>query len=373
MRTRQRRARRFGLAAAAFGVAMTALLTLGSGSAGAVDPGYRDIGDTTSSTHSLTNVVITNKLNCQELHFGDTSNEWFPPGEFTEGNCGVHVALTQGFPTPTTTHYGPPCASACTGNTISTSWTAWTAVTQGDISHPAPDTNQVVTVAQSADAHLRLTETDTYHLGDEKYSTSVTLEQIGGDFINGLSGQFYIGGDCFLGGDDKGFGYTTGGVFCRGAVNNTTPSPRLEGFSPVTPGSHYIEAEYADVWDAILSGNQLPDTCICNIHEDNGAALSWAFAIRGVSTVRPAAEPAASVPLSSATFSWNTVAQPLALATPTATVAPTTAPSLPPTGAQSSPTAPAPAPAAPWLWIGIAAVIGIGGFGLVRKLPRRDI
>ncbi len=368
MRTRQRRARRFGLAAAAFGVAMTALLTLGSGAARAtpLGPGFQDIGDTGAASHTLTNVTIGNQLSCQDLHFGDTSNEWYNPSQFVNGNCGTFVSLSEGVPTPTTTNYGPPCTQFCF------SPTPWTPVSQSPITHPALDTNQVVTVVTSTGGDLRVTQTDTYHVGDEFYTTSVLLEQAGG--VGGLSGVLYVAGDCFLQNSDAGFGYTTNGVYCRSGINSTTPGPRLEGYQPITAGSHYMEAGFNTVWAAVGSGAQLPDTCTCADYIDNGAGLSWPFSILGLGPGVSQRQPDVSV--SSATFSWHTFIQPLALPTtpnptPTATPAPT-APHLPPTGAQS-PTTPAPAPAAPWLWIGIAAVIAGGGFGLVRKLPRRDI
>src|SRR5207302_4260581 len=84
------------------------------------------------------------------------------------------------------------------------------------------------------------------------------------------SNILYRAGDCYLQNSDAGFGITapalgpTGSVYCRSVVNGQ-PGPRIEGFEPVTAGSHYVEDAFDVVWDDINAKVQFPDTCTCAI------------------------------------------------------------------------------------------------------------
>jgi uncharacterized repeat protein (TIGR01451 family) len=48
---------------------------------------------------------------------------------------------------------------------------------------------------------------------------------------------------------------------------------------PLTGGSHYLEAFLSNIWDAMDAMTNFPDTCECDIFQDNGAGLSWALDI----------------------------------------------------------------------------------------------
>ena len=121
---------------------------------------------------------------------------------------------------------------------------------------------------------LRITETDSYVVGQETYRTNVAVQNTTGSPIDTA---LYHAGDCFLQDSDLGFGWVDslrGGVYCAANADNT-PAGRIVGFVPVaSPGSSHIEGVYSYVWAAI-NGDQFPSTCACAASVDNGAGLSW--------------------------------------------------------------------------------------------------
>jgi hypothetical protein len=88
--------------------------------------------------------------------------------------------------------------------------------------------------------------------------------------------------DCYLGSDDSGYGFENlvvpGAVGCSLTPNNS-PSGLIEGHIPSgdrTP-NRYFEGNYKDARDLASQGETLPDTCNCEIFEDNGAVIGWEF------------------------------------------------------------------------------------------------
>src|SRR5689334_11595879 len=54
---------------------------------------------------------------------------------------------------------------------------------------------------------------------------------------------------------------------------------RIEQWVPLTAGSSYYEANFDEVWAAIDTLAPFPNTCRCTDEIDNGAGLSWSFAL----------------------------------------------------------------------------------------------
>lgn len=97
----------------------------------------------------------------------------------------------------------------------------------------------------------------------------------------------YRAADCYLGGNDAGYGFVapaSGAVACSKTADNE-PADRVEQWIPLTPGSHYFQSHYSTVWRQI--GQQLPfdDTCICTTYTDNGAGLSWNTSVPATGSV----------------------------------------------------------------------------------------
>jgi uncharacterized repeat protein (TIGR01451 family) len=264
-------------------VGVVAVTSFAAAAADAKDPGGPSAAAaaTITSAGPLTNIFLSDVLNCQVDHSGDADHEFFggvPGACATEIATGGHI-------------YGPDSIPAGNdpGGYTPVSQTAVTGTGTG------ADPFQVITVVDvgvAADAshpiaNLRITETDTYVVGTESYRTDVQVKNTASIAL-GVSAQaattfvLYRGGDCFLQSSDNGFGdfFTTGPnagqVGCHASDDGgVTPGLRIERWIPITAGSAAMEAGYADVWSAMSSMNPFPNTCLCSSYIDNGAGLSW--------------------------------------------------------------------------------------------------
>jgi Ca2+-binding RTX toxin-like protein len=109
--------------------------------------------------------------------------------------------------------------------------------------------------------------------GDDLYRTDI---EVGNSGAADVAAALYHAGDCYLQNDDEGYGFVDpagGGIYCSKNPNNVPPA-RIEGFIPLSSGSHFYEDFYFNVWGA-MDGSQFPDTCDCSVLQDNGAGLSW--------------------------------------------------------------------------------------------------
>ena len=223
---------------------------------------------TISSAGPLTNIYLSNELNCQVDHSGDTDHEFFGG---VPGACGTLIA-TGG------TLYGPSQIPA--GGSASPR-TTYTEVSQSAVtgSGSSGDPFKVMTVVAAGATGIQLTETDAYVVGTESYRTDVQVTN------NGAGSQSFVlyrAGDCFLQGSDQGFGdlFPNGQVGCHASDDGgVTPGLRIERWIPITPGSSAYEAGYSAVWAAIGTQAAFPNTCLCTDYIDNGAGLSWSSSL----------------------------------------------------------------------------------------------
>ncbi len=226
---------------------------------------------TITSSGPLTTVGISTDLNCSVNHTGDSS------GEFYGGTaCGTLVSLAGIL-------YGPALIPAG-GNAVPR--TTYTPVSQSAVTGAGTSASpfSVTTVVDLGGTGFRLTETDTYVVGQEAYLTNVSIHNATG---SAQSVIIYRAGDCYLQNSDAGLGQVDGSaVACKATADSVSPN-RIEQWYPITPGSHYMEDEYSTVWAAIGSQQPFADTCQCGPDDeiDNGAGLSWSLAIAaGAST-----------------------------------------------------------------------------------------
>jgi hypothetical protein len=236
------------------GTALVGVSFVGASPASAADASI-------TSSGPLTNITISDELNCAVNHTGDASGEFYG-----DTACATEVAL--GGVT-----YGPSNIPA--GNDPG----GFVPVSQSGVtgSGTAGDPYRIVTVVDVGTTGLRITETDTYVVGQESYRTDVQVTNTTGSAVNAV---LYRGGDCYLQDSDDGFGMTgspAGAVACVAPDANdpSVPGTRIEQWIPLTSGSHYYEASYSQVWSAMDAGTQFPDTCRCSELIDNGAGLSW--------------------------------------------------------------------------------------------------
>jgi hypothetical protein len=219
----------------------------------------------------LTRIALGDDGSCQVAHASDARLELYPPSA-TPADCGTFV-FTDG------TLYAPdfPRHDSTAAGGIGPS-TPFSAVSQRDAEGggTAASPFRVVTVLDAGATGLRITQTDTYVVGEEGYRTTVAIRNVSASTRSGI---LYRAGDCYLQESDVGFGLVEGaGPGCAGNANNS-PAGRIEQWFPLTPGSNYIEAGYSEVWAAIRAHVPFPNTCRCTEAVDNGAGLSWSFSV----------------------------------------------------------------------------------------------
>ncbi|MGH2935416.1 MAG: hypothetical protein ACRDL2_13015 [Gaiellaceae bacterium] len=218
---------------------------------------------TITSSGPLTSIEITSDLNCAVNHSGDSASEFY-------GGTACGTLLASGG-----TLYGP--ANIPAGGSASPR-TTWSAVSQTAVtgSGTSGDPYKIVTVVDAGTSGLRITETDTYVVGQESYRTDISISNTGS---TSAAGVVYHAGDCYLQGSDFGYGSydsSTGAIAC------VATSGRIEQFYPLSGGSNfseYTETFYDSMWAQIGTQNPFPDSCDCTTNEDNSAGLSWSFTI----------------------------------------------------------------------------------------------
>src|SRR5438874_12758981 len=129
---------------------------------------FKDI----ASSGPLTHVYLGNELSCQVAHSGDTDLELYPP-DTIPGVCGTFLVDTRAdsLYAPNFNAHGTT-ATGSLGN-----YTVFTVVSQTPVtgSGTNQDPYKVVTVNNVGSTGLVLTDTDTYVVGQESYTTSVQV------------------------------------------------------------------------------------------------------------------------------------------------------------------------------------------------------
>ncbi len=210
-----------------------------------------------TSDGPLTRIIVTADLNCQVHHEADLSPEFFG-GDI--GACGTFIS-TEG------TLYGPADVPAG-----SPGQTAFTPGSQAAVtgSGSGGDPFQLVTAVGAGDSGLRVEQTDSYVIGEESYRTDIRIVNDGGAEQRVI---VYRAADCYLQDSDVGFGRVDNGA--PACVISQASDARIEQWVPITPGSHYVEGGFSDVWALVGAQQSFTDTCLCGEAVDNGAGLSW--------------------------------------------------------------------------------------------------
>jgi hypothetical protein len=219
----------------------------------------------TSTSGPLTAISVSRDLNCAVNHLADAPN-----GAFYNGTaCGTFVAangtlfgpvdIPAGFSAGPRTAFNPVSQSGVTG--------AGTAI----------DPFTIVTVVDLPTTLLRLTQTDTYTVGEETYRTHVSLATSGTAAVDAI---VYRAGDCYPQGTADGYGMVgpSGAIACT-AQPAPNPGGRMMQWIPITGGSSYRQGRYDAVWAAIGTRQPFPNTCSCTNPQNTGAGLSWSVTV----------------------------------------------------------------------------------------------
>jgi len=216
-------------------------------------------GQIITSAGPLDEIFVANDLGCQVAHTADASYEFYPTGD-QQGNCGTFVLVGA-------TVYG-----------LYGSWgnNEFTPVSQSAVTGAGTSGSpyQVVTVADAGATGIRVTQTDSYVVGDEFYRTDIQVANTGN---TQAAVKIYRAADCYLGGSDSGYGYlntTSGEVGCTQNPNNI-PTGRVELWTPITTPDFSQEDDYSTVRSVVEAGGDFNDACICATLDDNGAGLQW--------------------------------------------------------------------------------------------------
>lgn len=214
------------------------------------------------SNGPLSTIKTTPDLNCDVRHVSDTSSEFFG-----ETACGTLVAAGGEL-------WGPEEIPAGESAAPRTPFTPVSQIGPTGLG-TAADPFKVVTVVD-AGSELRLTQIDTYVVGESSYQTTVRVQNIGSDAVSAI---IYRAGDCYLDNSDEGLGeISDDSVACK------SPGNRVEKWIPITPGSKHYEAYYDQVWSVIGSQQPFDNSCRCEENIDNGAGLSWTLNINAGQT-----------------------------------------------------------------------------------------
>ncbi len=220
------------------------------------------VGAVINNAGPLTSIGITADLNCSVNYAGGIQEF------YSNTACGTFVVVGS-------TLYGPSSVPAGTSATPRTSFTPVSQVGPTGLGIPGNPFTFVTTVTLGTSG-VRLQQTDTYVIGNPRFTTDVVLTNTTGTV---LTGRVYRAGDCYVAGSDSGFGTVTAGKPACVAASGQTVT-----FEPVTSGSTYIEADFDTVWTAIGARGAFPNTCECALDLDNGAGLSWPITIAAGAT-----------------------------------------------------------------------------------------
>lgn len=324
-------------AAVALALILALSIVLGAGTerARGAPPVYQDI----AAAGPLDDIYIAQDLACQVKHAGDAGFALYPDGVIP-GDCGTFLVVNDTLYTADFfSHDG-------TATLFLGSYTVFTPVSQSAVtgSGTAADPYRVVTTVSAGATGITLVETDTYVTGDESYRTDIEVRNSGAADQRVL---LYRAAECLVADDLMSYGAASSGAPACSLVANDTTAGRFERWTPLTPGSHYVQAWYRDVWSAIALHANLPDTCACAVLQPAGAAINWEatvpaggsltfshlteFSPSDATPTPTATATPTPTPTSTLTPTPTATSTPLSTETPTATASPTATSTPPPT------------------------------------------
>ncbi len=240
------------------------------------------------SAGPLSTIWIGNELSCQVQHAGESTTE-FTRGGSGPGDCGTFLQInTDDSPSGL---FGPDFVDHAGGTNTpfpdDYDYSAFMPVSQslsgsGTAASPYKVTTVVEPVSDGDTFGVTVTEVDSYVVGNDFYSTTVTVDNVDDVFF---TGRLYHAGGCFLHGSGSGFGAlepsqaSPSSAACATNANNS-PASALEDFVPNTPGAIFAETTQQLLWNDIGTETDLPnDTCDCATSEANSTGIEWTLSL----------------------------------------------------------------------------------------------
>jgi hypothetical protein len=218
-----------------------------------------------TSNGPLASIWIGNNLSCQVDHEGNG-----PGGEFYDGqpsalvtDCGTLLAVDG-------TTYGP-----------NSRYVEFTPVSQSEVVGRGTEERpfKVTTVVDVGDTGLRITQTDSYVVGRNYYTTTITVKNLG---TSRQDVVLYHYGDCYLNlTDGNTIGKRVESSLGRApACESTDPNEEELSLLPRSGGYTYHAGYYQGIYDAPNIQEPYENTCEpCREVVDSGVGLSWEFSI----------------------------------------------------------------------------------------------
>ncbi len=240
---------------------------------GVVTEGVETAYGTIASAGPLDQIFVGVDAATQISYITDSDYQVYPE-DTIPGDYGTFVVVGTELYAPDFSDHG----GTATGS-IGT-YTVMTQVSQTGVtgSGTAGDPYSVTTVVDVGATGLRITQVDSYVVGEERYRTDVTLlntNPTGGQ----ISGILYRAMDCYLAGSDESYGMQSGTSVGCSANPNNIPLGRIELLDPITGGNNYYQADYDEVWAAIGTHQPFNDTTRYDEFIDTGAGISWDFTV----------------------------------------------------------------------------------------------
>jgi hypothetical protein len=223
---------------------------------------------TIASAGPLKYITVTAQLGCSVTHVDDQYAAFFDG----VGGCAT-IAVVDGVP------YGPAFLPGNSGVAPYTMVSQSSVRGKGTASQPF-----LITTTVDAGGKVRVTQTDSYVVGDPFYNTGVSVTNL---TTNPTLVSLRRLGDCYVSDNDKGFGYAdseAGAVGCRAAEfdsSGAVPAVRTLVWRPTTTGDSYEETDTSATVGQFFASGGLADSCRCNDYVDNGAGVAWQVSLAG--------------------------------------------------------------------------------------------
>ena len=250
-------------------------------------PGTDAVGHTTINGNPLT-IHVAADTSIQVFYAGQSAGQVYPP-DYDEADSGGFAwfnALGGGVSV-----HGPDFLShdETAGNILNPWLTHGPQVTMG--TGTAADPWWVGTTVEGPFPYaVTVQQWVRYVNGDDCFTVSYLIND---ELPSDDSFTFFHAADLYVDGEDEGFGYYDAATDAVGAWNQSrdfleylVPLTTADGL-PMPPASHYQEAYYQTIWDAIGTGPASPgpgfnDTIQAMPFHDSACGLQWDLAFPGV-------------------------------------------------------------------------------------------
>lgn len=236
---------------------------------------FQDIG---AELGPLQHIWIGADGSANVRHVADDEFQFYPSTAYL-GDLGTFLAVGSLL-------YAPALSDATHGTTGSAnigSYTAWYNRSQSTVIATENGLQRVTTILETANAALRIYQTDTYVAGHNAWRTDMIL-------VNRTTGTLtpvlYRAGDAFLHASNNGYGSSKPAYGAVGVSESADATPPANGIWmwPLVADDYY-ENTAGNLWTAVGNKAAFANTIKTDLSHDAGLGLSWSLTIPAKSLV----------------------------------------------------------------------------------------